>query len=311
MTTTTDGARRPGRIDRRRLLGLIAGLLVLGFLVAGLVSGWQRVSTFDWELRPSWLVFGIALLLVFYLATGAGYVAIVELLTDVRPRRHHSLSVWARSLLGRYVPGNVLMVIGRVALGKDAGIPGRVSLAASVYEQAFGLGAAAIGSLLFLAWGSELGQGKAIWLVALIPLGLILLHPRIFRRVSSWALRKAHREPLTRYLRERDMVLLLAWYLVTTALLALAVWALVHSAVGGQAGGPGYVGLGFVLSFTVSMVAFVFPSGLGVRDGLFALVLSQHLPGSVALTVAVALRLVMTLVELGFVSVCAWVGRRR
>ena len=174
---------------------------MLGFLVAGLVSGWQRVSTFDWELRPSWLVLGIALLLVFYLATGAGYVAIVELLTDARPRRHHSLSVWARSLLGRYVPGNVLMVIGRVALGKDAGIPGRVSLAASVYEQAFGLGAAAIGSLLFLAFGSELGQGKAIWLVALIPLGLILLHPRIFRRVSSWALRKARREPLTRYLR--------------------------------------------------------------------------------------------------------------
>ncbi len=311
MTTTTEGARRPGRLDRRRLLGLIAGLLVLGFLVAGLVSGWQRVSTFDWELRPSWLVLGIALLLVFYLATGAGYVAIVELLTDARPRRHHSLSVWARSLLGRYVPGNVLMVIGRVTLGKDAGIPGRVSLAASVYEQAFGLGAAAIGSLLFLAFGSELGQGKAIWLVALIPLGLILLHPRIFRRVSSWALRKARREPLTRYLRERDMVLLLVWYAVTTALLALAVWALVHSAVGAQAGSPAYVGLGFVLSFTVSMVVFIFPSGLGVRDGLFALVLSQHLPGSVALTVAVALRLVMTLVELGFVAVCASVGRRR
>jgi uncharacterized membrane protein YbhN (UPF0104 family) len=54
----------------------------------------------------------------------------------------------------------------------------------------------------------------------------------------------------------------------------------------------------------------VLPSGLGVRDGLFALVLTQHLPGSVALTVAVGLRVVMTLVELGFVAACAAVGKR-
>jgi uncharacterized membrane protein YbhN (UPF0104 family) len=310
MTTATDRAGRFARLDRRRLAWLCAGLLVLGFLVAGLLSGWQRVSSYDWDLRADWLVLGVALLAVFYLASGAGYVAIVERLIATRPRRHHSLSVWARSLLGRYVPGNVLMVIGRVALGKDVGIPRRVSLAASVYEQAFGLGAAAVGSLVFLAFESDLGKGKALWLLALIPLALVLLHPKLFRAISSWALRKAGREPLTRFLREREMVGLLLWYGFTAALLALAVWALVRSAAGPQAGDAAFVGLGFLLSFTVSMVAFVLPSGLGVRDGIFALVLTQHLPGSVALTVAVGLRVVMTLVELGFVSVCAAVGRR-
>ena len=29
------------------------------------------------------------------------------------------LDIWARSLLGRYVPGTVLMVVGRVVLGVE------------------------------------------------------------------------------------------------------------------------------------------------------------------------------------------------
>jgi hypothetical protein len=40
-------------------------------------------------------------------------------------------------------------------------------------------------------------------------------------------------------------------------------------------------------------------------------VLTQHLPGSVAVSVAVGLRVVMTLVELGFVATCAALGKRR
>jgi uncharacterized membrane protein YbhN (UPF0104 family) len=71
------------------------------------------------------------------------------------------------------------------------------------------------------------------------------------------------------------------------------------------------VGLAFLLSFAVSMLAFVFPSGLGVREGAFALALSQNLPGSVAVAVAVGTRLVLTLVELAFIGAVALAGRRR
>jgi glycosyltransferase 2 family protein len=89
----------------------------------------------------------------------------------------------------------------------------------------------------------------------------------------------------------------------------------VHALVGAQAGGPLFVGTGFLLSFVVSMLAFVFPSGLGVREGVLALVLAQHLPGEVAIAAAAALRLALTFAEVVFTAVVVaaerWAGSAR
>ena len=67
---------------------------------------------------------------------------------------------------------------------------------------------------------------------------------------------------------------------LTAVLLGTGVWLLVRSAAGPEAGGPAYVGLAFLLSFAISMLAFVFPSGLGVREGAFALALAQNVPAA-------------------------------
>ena len=71
------------------------------------------------------------------------------------------------------------------------------------------------------------------------------------------------------------------------------------------------MGLAFLLSFAVSMIAFIFPSGLGVREGVFALALAQNLPGSVAVALSVGVRLVLTLVELAFIGVVYLIARDR
>ena len=138
-----------------------------------------------------------------------------------------------------------------------------------------------------------------------------MLDPRLFGRLSTWALRRAGREPLEALLTGRQLFALFAWYLVSVALLALGVGLLVYSAVGSDAGSLLYVGLSFLLSFVVSMLAFIFPSGLGVREGAFALALGRNLPGGVAITISAAVRLVLTLVELVFVGLAVLAARER
>lgn len=312
MTGRAEGAaapRAPGRL--RRWGGVAAALLVLGFLGYGLADGWSAVRGYDWEISPGLLVAGVAALGLFYLVGGLGYAGIVERLHPGGPPRPQTLSIWARSLLGRYVPGNVLMVLGRVVLAHERGVPRRATLAATVYEQALGLGVAAAGAVGFVALYGDGGAGGRAWLVALVPPGLLLLHPRVFGPVSARLLRAAGREPLPRLLGLRPLAALLAWYAGAAALLGAGIWLLVRSAAGAEAGGPAFVGLAFLLSFAVSMLAFIFPSGLGVREGAFALALAQNLPGSVAVAVAVGTRLVLTLVELAFIGTVALAGRRR
>ena len=311
-----DATRAPlpegGRSRARRLAGLVAGLLILGFLAWGVADGYERVSAYDWTLDPLSLAAGAIIVVGHYVAAGVGYVFILERLSARRLPRLEFLSVWGRALLGRYVPGNVLMVAGRVVLGREVGVPGRVSVAASVYEQALWLGAAAVGSLVFLAaYPGDSGQASWLWLVGVIPVGLALLHPRVFRPLSRWGLTRLRREPLSVFLSTRQVAALFAWYMLASALLALGVWLLVRSAAGAEAGGPAFVGLAFLLSFAVGMLAFVFPSGLGVREGAFALALAENLPTSVAIAVAAGVRLAVTALEVAFVGGVALLARRR
>jgi glycosyltransferase 2 family protein len=292
-----------GRTKARRLGGVVAGILVLGFLLWGAATGWSRVSEYEWHLDAGLLVGGVVVLFAFYITAGLAYVSIVERLgVERRVSRFTILSVWAKSLLGRYVPGNVLMVTGRVVLGREAGVPGRVSLAASVYEQTLLLTTAAVASLGFLA--GYKGPGGVPWILLAVGVaaGLVLVHPRVFRPLSTWALRRGGREPLSEFLSAGQLAALFLYYSAANAMLGAGVWLLVRSSAGAEAGDLGYVGLAFLLSFVVGMMAFVFPAGLGVRDAAFALALGRNLPGSVAVAVSAGVRLVLTAVELAFVA---------
>jgi hypothetical protein len=316
VTNPPAEAVRPGaeRGPWRRWGGLAAGLLVLGFLGYALVDGWAAVSEYDWDVDPGLLALGCLVLLVFYLASALGYRAVMDELHQPPLPGRVTVSIWARSLLGRYVPGSVVMILGRVVLSHERGVPRKATLAGMAYEQLLSVGVAAAGGVAFIAlYGTGDGDGgdARVWLLALLPLGLLALHPRVFGPASAWLLRRARREPLPRLLAGRPLAAVLAWYAGTAVLLGAGIWLTVRAAAGPEAGGPAFVGLAFLLSFAVSMVAVIFPSGLGIREGAFALALAQNVPGGVAVALSVGSRLVLTLVELLFVALAVLAGRHR
>ncbi len=307
----TDPPERALRKDRLRRFGWIAGsALVVGFLSWALIDGGRRVSEYSWRLAPGWLALGLVLLLLAYLTTGLGYHGLVSRLQPSSPPRLQTMSVWARSLLGRYVPGSVLMVLGRLELGLNIGISRRVSLAASVYEQVYGLAMAALWGVAYLVVGFSDGHGRVVWVAALLPALVALLHPRLFGPLSTRVLRLIRRGPLETFLTGRQVAGFTAWYALTASLMGLGIWSVVHAAAPG-AGNPIEIAGAFQLAVTLSTLAVIFPSGLGVREGVFALALGRHVPGGVALALSVGARLVLTAVELAFVAVVFFVGRRR
>ena len=170
-------------------------------------------------------------------------------------------------------------------------------------------------SLLAVVALLEIGSGSAVgpaaWLVLAVPLSAALLHPRVFGPLSSWALRRVRREPLGVLLPFGRVVLMIGWYLVTSALLGFAVWAFMRGIGGPDVGDPVGVASGFLLAFVVSMLVFIVPSGLGVRDAILALVLARQVPGGVAVALSVSSRLFLIAVELVFVALAAAAGRRR
>ncbi len=314
MSDVTSPPAKPGaapRRTRRRVATTVVVAAAVAAIGIALVRGWGAVSRYDWQLRPGWLALGTVLIFLAYLINGLAYVYGVELLTSARPPRRVSLSIWARSLLARYIPGNVMMVVGRAVLHHDEGVSKRVTVAATVYEQALGLGLATVGAVGYLAGYGNPGDGRFLWLLLIVPLLLVAIHPVPFRKLSTWALTRLRREPFDTLFTGRQVLRLTAIYALGMAPLVVGVWALVHAAAGASAGAPLEVGLAFLLAFVISLLVFIVPSGLGVRDGIFALALARNLPGGVAVAVAVGIRFALTIIELVFVGAVAAFGRRR
>ncbi len=307
MTARPFGIRLPSR----RALAIGATTAVVGALAWTLIDGWSTVTAYDWELRPELIAAAALVIGASYWLAAEAYARVVgELHPDAVPHRAALRRQWSLSILGRYVPGNVLMVAGRMELGREIGVPRKVALTASTYEQILMLGAAGLGALGFLAFYGELGRGGALWLVAAVPLLGVLLHPTILQRASGWALRRAGREPLATVLTGGQALGLFALYIAEQTGVGVATGLLVEGTAG-PAGGLVYLTLAYQLAFTVSMIAFIFPAGLGVRDGILALALGQHLPTEIAVAAAVLVRVAVTVFEIAFVALMVALTRRR
>jgi hypothetical protein len=256
----------------RRAGALLAAALVAAFLVWGVAGGWSKAASYPWKVNWSHLVLAVVVLALFDLGWGMGYTRLIETLGHQRVERQRVMSIWARSLLGRYVPGNVVMFAGRVVLGREAGISGQVSVAASAYEQVAMLVPAAVGATVFLLVANRSGWSPWYWIVVAVPFGVVVLDPVVLERGAERLLKRFGR---------------------ASTLIPLTV------------------GLAFLLSWVVAMVAFIFPSGLGVREGVFAVLLARHIPAAAAVSVAAASRLLLTAVELVVVASVVAAGRAR
>ena len=194
--------------------------------------------------------------------------------------------------LGKYLPGSFWPVVAQMELGKKHAIPRKTSAAALLLAMVMGVtsgGIVAAGTLPFAATG-DLARYRYAFLVP--ALGLVLLHPAVFDRVSSLGLRLLRRAPLERRLTARGLATALAW--------ALVQWALWGLAASMLADGASYaVCLGaYALSWVAGFVVVVVPAGAGVREGAFVLVVGAVTGNGAAFGVALLLRLLSTVADL-------------
>lgn len=285
-------------------------VLVLGFLVGFVVTQWDQLPDFEWRFRPAWLILAAAGVTLFYLIHAEAWRAIVRGLgahLDGTAAR----AVWGKSILARYVPTNALMVVGRVMMAERLGVGRRVCVASMIYELGLALSAAVLVGAYFVITMPALDDQPARYAVlAVVPAALVALHPRVFRPVADYALRKLGRSPLPATLSAARVFALLAVYVVSWVAVGTGVFAFASALHPVDLEDFPYVAFAQAVAFGVAVVTFIAPSGLGTRDAALAGALAVVLPLAVAGAIAVAFRLFQTAVELCFVGIVAWAGRR-
>lgn len=225
-------------------------------------------------------------------------------------------SIVAPAQLGKYVPGKVLLPGSYYLLSRQAGVDVREIGSSFLISTALWIVSAVLCSLsAFWALSPDLRLGALLLLLLM----LVSIHPRVLSlmfRILAWALRKLGRGvtadrlgealslPYHFYLRTLSLYLV-AWALVGVVVFML-IAALQPVEMTAFPNSLAAVAIGTVGGF----VALFAPGGLGIREGLGAVILAPVTTAELALFVLVLLRLMTVAVDLGFGGLGLLLGRK-
>ena len=200
--------------------------------------------------------------------------------------------------LGKYIPGSVWAFAAMIELARDHGRPPRRTFSATVLGLVVSLGCALGVAAATLPLTSQQAARQAWYLLALIPLIMAALHPRVLASGLNLALRVARKEPLDRVLPGATMVRAATWTLIGWLWYGVHLWALLLAITPAGRAHPVHlyaVAAGAcALAWATGILTVVVPAGLGVREGALVIALAPVLDPPRALLIAVVSRLAFT-----------------
>ncbi len=292
--------------------------------VLALLFVFQRFYTNKvWSLNlltPAYLA-GIILIgsLVYFLDTGIPAVSWKLLLEWFgEPRKPLSLiySIYGRTQVAKYLPGNIFQLTNRHVLCLNEGYRNTSLLGAAIFEV---LGSV-IGSAVFCLIGYLMGvryEGLSLFLILGIIVivfsaiaGSIYLFPRIVPRVPF----------LNKFIPEDELnskgtftaLLPVAGLIFCYFLFASVIFCVITVAVNGSLDGislPLVVSV-YSIAFLLGLITPGAPAGLGIRESIMVLLMSPMIGDAKSTYIALVFRLVTTLGDVWFFMAASLVNAR-
>jgi hypothetical protein len=280
----------------------LVGLAILGLAARSLARNWDELQAqpLDWRIEPVWLVLAALTVWAMYALLVAGWRVMLGAWGQ-RLDGWTAARIWTVSSLGKYLPGKIWATAGMALMAREAGVAPWAATGSAVVMQllAIGTGAAVVGLTGARALESASpGSGGALALLmaaAIVSVGLLLWPPFL-----RWLLRLAAPEAAERAVPAAGPVGFgVAANLVAWTGYGLALWLLARGLLPGAGLGLVPAIAVFTASYLAGFLALVAPGGLGVREGLFILMLQGPLGIGPATALALASRVLLTITEFG------------
>jgi uncharacterized membrane protein YbhN (UPF0104 family) len=300
--------------QRRIFLNLVAIVViagVFGFLGWRLWIDRELLQGIDWWSHPTRWVLHFGFLTVLFGIATIGWIRIVRLLGGNLSAPAGAFD-WLASNIGKYIPGKLFMLAGRVELARRLGVRPAVTISALALEHVVQLVAASPFLLWVLFHGFRL-QSEKMWLVllaALVPATLFFLRPSLLVGAANFGLRLTRQPSLEATPGPRDSAMLLFLYFTCWLAYGFSGVVLIEALGFGPVASVVDIVAAFVAAWMIGFLSFITPGGIGVREAVLVLLLSTALPTPQAITVALLARLSWTLVEMVGVVVGFIIGRR-
>jgi len=289
--------------DRRwwRAAQWTLGLVVVGFAFRALLRNWDelRAQPVGIALHPALLVASAILVWCMYAVLVWAWRAML-LSWGQRLGGWPAARIWTVSSLGKYLPGKVWAVAGMAVMAQQAGVAPWAATGSAIILQALavGTGAAVVGVTGSVALEAAHPGARAALalLVGLSCAGVaLLLWPPFMGRL----LRLAGIRTDTPAPRVGGVLVGIVANAAAWTGYGAALWLLARGLLPNAPLDLASAIAVFTASYLAGFLALLAPGGLGVREGLFILMLQSSLGLAAATVLALASRVLLTLTELG------------
>lgn len=281
----------------RTAVAIVVVAVTFYFMGCSLYHNWGQVKGQLAVLRIRWLLLPLPFLL-FAAAFGVGALAWRQILTcfGEQIKFGRATQIIAYAQFGKYLPGKVWAALGRMFLARESGIAERHTATSIIVETAYLLITALALFLVALVFYPGL-LAKTWLLLILIPVTLALLYPPLFNWLVNFMLARIRQKPVAFRIRPVQMLELFGLYTITWLVqgvglyfLTLAFYPVTMKALLILPGA-------FSLSWIIGFVVIFAPGGLGVREGLFALLLDPLVHGGINVVISLLSRVWITASE--------------
>ncbi len=272
----------------------------MGFIVWYVTAKWDFRVLQDLSFDGYLLLLSCGLLTLSFI--GLALIAYKLLKSSDKISSLEYLPIHFLSMLGRYIPGKIWLILGRVELLKKKGINRSWTTFVSFFEMALlliGAGVVVLIGLVNLQHPSLQKLGPWTYLI-FIPVVLILInisniYPIFQKIIARWSGKDFGKIPFPYGKFELQKILL--YYALIWLLTGLAFTFLVKSVFPGEYSFF-YLTTIFTLSWILGFVSLLSPSGIGVRESILILLLSDLMSPTEASIIAVISRIWFTGIDL-------------
>lgn len=295
----------------RRLVEALFFVAVIAFFALYLRGlDWQRLAHLHYDWRY--------LIAATVVATASRYWGVMiwrYILTDLGARDLPSFitmsHVYAKAWLGRYIPGTVTWIAGKVYMASAHGISKTRLAVSSLLEGSMQVIAIMTVALLLLGFDPRTHIIPVQYKIAMIVFAAMLLaalSPAIFNRLMRLAFFVVKKKEPSEELLINEKAVLRAFvlYAIGGFIIGLSEFFISRTIAPSLSWHNFLFIVGaFNLAGALGIIAIGVPSGLGVRDGILLVLLSVILPKELALAITVTSRLWAALIDILFFGVTA------
>jgi len=277
------------------MLRVAVALLALTLLGVAIARQWDAVVDALGRMGPGWFALSLLAALVGLGFTALAWRTLLAALGSPLPLGPGT-RVFFLAQVGKYLPGAVWPFVAQMELGRTLGVPRQRSAVAGLLFVGLHCATGLLVASATLPFASPEAAEHYWWVLALTPVLLVVLHPRVLSPLLDrvfWVLR---RPPLDRHLRLGNTVRACGFLLVTWLFYGLSLLALARP-LGLSGAGSFFLATGaYALAWSAGvMVLGLVPAGIGVREVVLGAVLLPVLPAGAATAVVAASRVVQTL----------------